>query len=147
MLFKTLFRWRMRELFGAHIPEETLNEILKPTTEWAAFCVLTGWRNPFRRRDRAKDLRTIAELQAFIQNLIAEQEAQEARKAGFACPSCGRLLYMRKVATCGYCGAALPEDVRIPQGVVQKMAEDEQRRKRWKDLWKDVDDPPVSHPG
>ena len=147
MLFKTLFRWRMRQLFGRHIPEETLNELLGPTTEWAAFCVLTGWRNPFRRRDVAKDVRTIRQLQEFIQKILAEQEGAEAHKAGFACPSCGRLLYMRKAVNCGYCGATLPEEVRIPPDVVQKMAEDERRRKCWKDLWKDVDDPPVSHPG
>ena len=60
------------------------------------------------------------------------------------CPSCGRLLYDRKLETCGYCGARLPPNVRIPGDAVARMAADDRKRKREKERWADFDNRPLS---
>ncbi len=49
------------------------------------------------------------------------------------CPSCQRMLYDRRLAQCGYCGAAIPESLqftleRIAE-IDQQMAELEEQRR------------------
>jgi predicted nucleic acid-binding Zn-ribbon protein len=51
------------------------------------------------------------------------------------CPSCQRVLYNRRLKSCGFCGAAIPESLRFtPEetaALERKMADlDEQRRQR-----------------
>lgn len=35
----------------------------------------------------------------------------------FTCPSCERALYDRKRVACGYCGAVIPSELRLPEAV------------------------------
>lgn len=50
------------------------------------------------------------------------------------CPHCHRLLYSRTRKTCGYCGGLLPDEVRLSDDELGKIAEErlaiETRRKR-----------------
>jgi len=51
------------------------------------------------------------------------------------CPSCSRVLYNRRLARCGFCGATIPEELRFTQEEIaaldRKMAElEESRRQR-----------------
>ena len=51
------------------------------------------------------------------------------------CPSCQRVLYNRRLKTCGFCGAPIPEDLRFTaqesMALEKKMVDlEEQRRQR-----------------
>jgi hypothetical protein len=40
------------------------------------------------------------------------------------CPSCSRVLYDRRRATCGYCGASISEELRLSQDEIAKYQEE-----------------------
>ena len=49
------------------------------------------------------------------------------------CPKCSSLIYSRKSLSCGICGVALPEGIRLEQRErlrIEEMLEDERRRHR-----------------
>lgn len=50
----------------------------------------------------------------------------------FVCPSCGRTLYDRRRPDCGYCGAAMPEGLRLT--VAQAEALKKERRQKGRDM-------------
>ena len=41
------------------------------------------------------------------------------------CPNCNRLLYSRIQPKCGYCGAVLPSECRLPEEEVEKLKEEQ----------------------
>ncbi len=50
----------------------------------------------------------------------------------FACPACGRPLYDRRRPHCGYCGAAVPEALRLT--AAQAVAYEDERRQKGRDM-------------
>ena len=52
----------------------------------------------------------------------------------YHCPACGREIYLRRRATCEFCGKALPESMRLSpdelEAVDQEMKELHERRER-----------------
>jgi hypothetical protein len=55
----------------------------------------------------------------------------------YHCPACGREIYLRRRATCEFCGKALPESMRLSpdelEAVDQEMKEMHERRERDKE--------------
>lgn len=45
----------------------------------------------------------------------------------YTCPACSRVLYDRRKPACGYCGASIPEELRLSAEEVEKYEQEKKR--------------------
>jgi hypothetical protein len=75
MVFRALYRNRLRRLFGQFVSEEAITEILGNTSEWEALRALLPLQTGSRATSRAE---AIVEVQRLIEGASAAKEKRGA---------------------------------------------------------------------
>ena len=75
MIFRALYRSKLRRLFGEFVPEDAITEVMSSISEWSAFKLLM----PFRiGATPVKHSKAMTELQRTIERSLAAEDRHRA---------------------------------------------------------------------